>query len=179
MAEIKEYDIGDEFRLEVEWWLTDQVGAITITSGGSGYTSAPTVVITSPKGTGATATATVSGGAVVSVAVTDGGQNYTDPPTISFSGGGGTGATATPVMGRLTSPDTVTLLVQHKGATTPTTYTQTPGQIEAYPTSGMHYMDMVAAAPYGLYTGRWIGTGLVRQQQEVQWYVKKPVITPP
>lgn len=179
MAEIKEYDIGDKFRLEVEWYLTDQVGSVIVTNGGSGYTSPPTVIFTSPKGTSAAATATISGGAVVSVNVSAGGHDYTDPPTISFSGGGGAGATATPVMGRLTSPNTVTLFVQHKTAAMPTGYTETPGQIESYPTAGMNYIDMVAAAPNGLYTGRWIATGLVEQQQEVQWFVKKPIITPP
>lgn len=51
------------------------VTAITVTNGGSGYSSPPTVVITDPlgNGTGATATASLNAGAVDSVTVTNGG----------------------------------------------------------------------------------------------------------
>ena len=74
------------------------VDAFTITAGGSGYTSAPTVSI-SPvfvgEGSGATATATVSGGAVTAITLTNAGSGYADGATVSFSGGGGNGATAT------------------------------------------------------------------------------------
>lgn len=69
-------------------------GAI-VTNGGSGYTSAPTVTITSDTGTGATAVATVNGGIVTQVAMTNVGTAYTDVPTIAFTGGGGTDAAAT------------------------------------------------------------------------------------
>jgi len=66
---------------------------VAVTAGGSGYTSAPTVTITG--GSGGSATATVSGGAVTAVTMTAYGSGYTALPTISFSGGGGSGATAT------------------------------------------------------------------------------------
>jgi len=72
-----------------------QVQTITVTAGGSGYTSAPTVSITGGGGSGATATANINAGAVVSVTITNRGSGYTSLPTIGFSGGGGTGATAT------------------------------------------------------------------------------------
>jgi hypothetical protein len=75
------------------------VASVTVTAGGSGYTSAPTVVFTGGGGTGAAATATITGDAVTSVTVTDGGYGYTSPPTVSFSGGGGTGAAADAVLG--------------------------------------------------------------------------------
>ena len=72
------------------------VTSIAVTSGGTGYTSAPTISFTGGGGgTGATATATISAGVVTSIAVTSGGTGYTSAPTISFTGGGGTGATAT------------------------------------------------------------------------------------
>jgi|7_EtaG_2_1085326.scaffolds.fasta_scaffold00901_5 hypothetical protein len=70
----------------------------TVTAGGTNYTSAPTVVITpilSSEGSGAAATATVSGGAVTAITLTDAGSGYADGATISFTGGGGSGATAT------------------------------------------------------------------------------------
>lgn len=46
-------------------------------------------------GSGATATATLSGDAVDAVSVGVGGTGYTTVPTVSFTGGGGTGAAAT------------------------------------------------------------------------------------
>lgn len=61
------------------------VTSVSVTSGGSGYTSAPTIVF-SPSG--ATATATVSGGSVTSVTVTSGGFYFNSSVTASPSGGG-------------------------------------------------------------------------------------------
>ena len=70
---------------------------ITVTAGGTGYTSAPTVTITN-TGTGApvaaAASATISGGAVTSITITSRGSGYTTPPQITLTGGGGSGATA-------------------------------------------------------------------------------------
>ena len=74
------------------------VASITVTAGGSGYTSTPTVSITGGGGTGATATAVVTSSAVASITVTAGGSGYTSTPTVSITGGGGTGATATAVL---------------------------------------------------------------------------------
>jgi hypothetical protein len=85
---------------------TAAVASLSVTNGGSGYSSAPTVAIaahgtddavTGVTGAQATVTATVSaisGGAVTGVTVTDGGNSYTIAPTVSFSGGGGAAATA-------------------------------------------------------------------------------------
>lgn len=66
------------------------VSSVSVTSGGSGYVTAPTL---SFSGTGqvsaATATATISGGAVTSVTVTNGGFYSTSTaPTCTPSGGG-------------------------------------------------------------------------------------------
>lgn len=73
----------------------DSVGTITVTAGGTGYTTAPTVTITGGGGSGATATATVTSGSVTAITVTNGGSGYTSAPTVTISGGGGSGATAT------------------------------------------------------------------------------------
>ena len=74
------------------------VSAITVNTGGSGYTTAPTVSFSGGGGSGATATATISGGAVTGFTITNCGSGYTAAPTVSFSGGGGSGAAATAVM---------------------------------------------------------------------------------
>ena len=60
------------------------LNVVTVTAGGSGYTSTPTVVITG-KGTGATASCTVANGAVTSVAITQTGSGYDQSTNISFT----------------------------------------------------------------------------------------------
>jgi hypothetical protein len=59
------------------------IGA-TITSGGSGYTSAPTVTI-SGNGTGAAATATLTDGVVTGINITSAGSGYTTGATITIA----------------------------------------------------------------------------------------------
>ena len=72
---------------------------ITVTNGGSGYTSPPVVTVDAPTGPGiaipARATATVENGTVTTVTVRGGGSQYTSVPNVSFSGGGGSNAAAT------------------------------------------------------------------------------------
>ena len=71
------------------------VGTIEIASGGSGYT-APSVTITDVYGigTGATATATVTGGVITAISVNTPGSEYY-APVVSISDATGTGASAT------------------------------------------------------------------------------------
>lgn len=72
---------------------TGGVVKITVTSGGTGYTSPPTVAIAG--GTGAVAIANLAGSQVESISIVASGSGYTSSPGVSFSGGGGTGAAAT------------------------------------------------------------------------------------
>jgi len=76
--------------------VSGAIGNIIVTNGGTGYTSAPTVTIAG-DGTGATATATFSGGAVTAINITAAGTGYTYV-TVSLSGGAGTGAAATAIV---------------------------------------------------------------------------------
>ena len=69
---------------------------IEVTAGGTGYTSAPTVTITG-DGSGATATASITGGAVTAITVNNKGTNYR-VVDITFSGGGGSDAGARAVL---------------------------------------------------------------------------------
>lgn len=68
--------------------------SFTMTSGGSGYSTPPTVTVAGGDGTGASATVKVNG-SVISVAVISGGSGYTSPPAVQFFGfWGGSGAAA-------------------------------------------------------------------------------------
>ncbi|MBO9151532.1 RagB/SusD family nutrient uptake outer membrane protein [Chitinophaga sp. GCM10012297] len=74
----------------------ENLAEITITNGGSGYSSSnpPTVTISGGAGSGASAIATIANGRVATIIITDRGRFYTSNPTVTISGGG-TGATAT------------------------------------------------------------------------------------
>lgn len=68
---------------------------VALNRGGSGYTSAPDVHFEGGGGTGASATASIAGGKVVSLTLTNAGSGYQAPPNVTFTGGGGTGAKGT------------------------------------------------------------------------------------
>ena len=84
------------------------VTKITITNGGSGYTTRPTVAITNTSGSsgsGATATAEInSSGVVTAVTMVNYGGSYSDGATVAFSGGGGSSAAATATVTATESP---------------------------------------------------------------------------
>lgn len=82
--------------------VNGELDSISVTAGGSGYTSAPTVVIEG-DGTGAVATATLTSGAVTSVTITNAGRGYSFA-FVKFTGGGGSGATATAALGSTETP---------------------------------------------------------------------------
>ncbi|MGX5816750.1 RagB/SusD family nutrient uptake outer membrane protein [Chitinophaga lutea] len=82
-------------------WRTG-IKTVSITDGGTGYTSAPAVSFTGGGGTGIRAKATIAGGKVTGITFDNDsifgnarGMNYASAPTIAFSGGGGSGAAAT------------------------------------------------------------------------------------
>lgn len=81
--------------------LSSGIKTVTITDGGSGYTSAPKVSFTGTSETEPKAVATVSGGVVKSISFeTDAvygranGRGYASAPAVTLKGGGGTGAAA-------------------------------------------------------------------------------------
>lgn len=78
----------------IEQYPFGTVTGSSVTAGGSGYSSAPTVTFTGGGGTGATGVALIASGAVISITLTNTGAGYLTAPAISFSGGGGSGATA-------------------------------------------------------------------------------------
>ena len=62
------------------------VGIVTITSGGSGYTTTPNVAITTAPegGTNATAEAVMVGGTISAIRISNAGSGYTTAPTITI-----------------------------------------------------------------------------------------------
>ena len=73
--------------------LKQKVAKLTLTSGGTGYTSAPSVSFSGGGGSGATATAEFSG-FVNTIVLNNAGSGYTSAPTVTITGGGGSGASA-------------------------------------------------------------------------------------
>ena len=74
------------------------VTGITLTNGGSGYTSLPSVIL-DPNGSGAAFELSIVGGVIQSVSVQSSGVGYRSAE-FAFSGGGGTGATAVITLNR-------------------------------------------------------------------------------
>jgi hypothetical protein len=103
--------------------------SLLVSAGGSGYTSAPSVTITGGGGSGAAATALITG-PITGIPITNGGSGYTSA-AVQFSGGGGSDAAATPIISNgqiiairidsggqgYTSPPTVTITGNGSGAT--------------------------------------------------------------
>lgn len=83
--------------------IPGQITGVVVTNGGSGYTSAPTVIIGGNGTRTARAVATISGGVVVKIEMDDSspskalGRGY-DYANVTFSGGGGTGARARAIL---------------------------------------------------------------------------------
>ena len=69
------------------------VSSLTLSAGGAGFTTAPTVSFAGGGGAGAAAVATINR-FVNAVTVTQPGSGYTTAPTVSLTGGGGSGASA-------------------------------------------------------------------------------------
>lgn len=101
--------LGDSDRNAVST-QSGTVNTITVSTGGSGYTTAPTISIAAPDVTGgvqATAIATVSNGAVTAITVINHGSGYTIAPVVTITGAGtGATATATVVTGGAFIPNT-------------------------------------------------------------------------
>ena len=94
--------IGDPAKGYFTWDGTNlifigSVGQIGIVQSGTGYSSAPAVIISAPNsanGVQATAVATITANVVSSITITEAGTGYTSSPTVTFNGGGGSGANA-------------------------------------------------------------------------------------
>ncbi|MGL6139949.1 MAG: hypothetical protein ACRC2M_21835, partial [Planktothrix sp.] len=71
------------------------VSSVTVTTPGSGYTSAPTVTISQPNAQAASAFSSVTNGAVSSISISDPGSGYISVPTVSVDPPNGSAASIT------------------------------------------------------------------------------------
>jgi len=83
--------------------INGEIDSITISNGGTGYTSSPIVTIQG-DGVGAVATATVSGGAVSAINITNGGYGYSFADVVLTGGGYTSIARADANLGSTESP---------------------------------------------------------------------------
>lgn len=75
---------------------TGTITGFTITNGGHGYTSIPSISVVGGNGFGVQIEVTITGGVITSLTVSNGqgGVQYVNP-VVTITGGGGSGATAT------------------------------------------------------------------------------------
>ena len=130
--------------------LSAGVSSLTLTGGGTGYATAPTVTFTAPQVAGgitATATAILTAGVVTGLVLNNPGSGYTSAPTISFSSGAAAasasiGTTVTAVSGVATFPDD---LMVNVAAATGYTIKATSGTLTAG-TSSSFIINAAAAS---------------------------------
>jgi FtsP/CotA-like multicopper oxidase with cupredoxin domain len=102
--------------------------SLSLTNGGTGYSTAPNVTFSGGGGTGAAATAVLGPGSVGSIPVTSGGSGYVKPgPTVAVSGGGGSGAAGSAVLAAAGSVKTVSVTSSGNGYTSAPTVVFTGG----------------------------------------------------
>ena len=141
------------------------VKSVTVINGGSGYTLAPTVVVTGDATTQATMTATVNtAGVVTGITVDTLGSGYITTPTITISGGNGTGATAVVVLEpqqvrdfkTTVKYDRITYTSQVLDWTAGTVYTA--GQLIRYPVPTVGVVDVSLPEVYSVNANLTSGT---------------------
>lgn len=100
-------DVYFQFGPSVASMTSGQVSAVTISPGGSGYTSPTTVAFSGGGGSGAAGTVQLSGGVVASITMTAAGSGYSSAPSVVFTSPSGSGATGTAVLGATPSASTL------------------------------------------------------------------------
>jgi FlaG/FlaF family flagellin (archaellin) len=80
------FQAGIQATAQVTQLVGDGVGTVTVTNSGSGYGSLnpPAILINGGGGIGATGSAIVQGGRIISITVTNPGSGYTSLPTITI-----------------------------------------------------------------------------------------------
>ncbi len=87
--------------------VSESIKEIKVVNGGSGYNLGSKISIVNGGGESATATLSVSNGAITAVTITNSGEKFTSLPTITFSGSG-SGAVLVPVLTEIEDADLTT-----------------------------------------------------------------------
>ena len=148
------YEYTDSYGGYERPWSSYGVASIVITSGGAGYSSAPTVTIDDPpdnpdtdlhwtdtEGITATATAAITAGVLTSVIVTNRGKGYTSVPTVSLSGSGGAVVEA-----RISSANPFSVHLYDQ------TVAATKGKFGVRLTAGQIALNTITSGPYDVFT---------------------------
>jgi len=148
------YEYTDSYGGYERPWSSYGVASIVITSGGAGYSSAPTVTIDDPpdnpdtdlhwidtEGITATATAAITAGVLTSVIVTNRGKGYTSVPTVSLSGSGGAVVEA-----RISSANPFSVHLYDQ------TVADTKGKFGVRLTAGQIALNTITSGPYDVFT---------------------------
>jgi uncharacterized repeat protein (TIGR01451 family) len=145
------------------------VEGISLTNGGSGYTTAPTVSITGGGGTGATAKAVLTNGVVTNVVLTNPGYGYTSTPSVTFSSGA---AAATASMSTATnSPQWSGLTIAGNGTLT----IEFDADISANVPAGLYQNEIAVNGSIPSLYFDYLGT----TDEDVQVCVPPPIVSAP
>lgn len=145
--------------------FTSNVGHVTVTNGGVGYTEPPEITF-NPPGATAVANIDIATGKITSFTVTSGGS-YVNPPAVEITGGNGGGAVATAVLTQLGSASIQSISISIAGAG----YTSTPTVVIA---GGNAQIAATATATVNISTGRVTAVSIVNPGSG---YTSQPTIT--
>jgi len=135
--------------------IYEEVEKITITNGGSGYTSPPTVTIDAPGtawGVQATAVATIVNGIVSEITLVSTGRGYTSTPSITVTGSATASLQMKPILYSIKSSTPVS-----SGITTITLNDNVPYAVGVGTTVPFHKQSRIIASSHSF---EYIGTGV-------------------
>ena len=135
--------------------IYEEVEKITITNGGSGYTSPPTVTIDAPGtawGIQATAVATIVNGTVNEITLVSTGRGYTSTPSITVTGSATASVQMKPILYSIKSSTPVS-----SGITTITINDNVPYAVGVGTTVPFHKQSRIIASSHSF---EYIGTGV-------------------
>jgi hypothetical protein len=137
----------------------DNVTGVSIIQGGSGYVEAPGVAFSGGGGSGAAATATISGGAVTRIAMTNVGSSYEGVPAVNVN----VPRLTVPTAGVNTSTETITYNGHGLSAGEAVTYYKVGSgtAIGGLTDATTYYAGQVGANTFKLYDTRAHGTTAV------------------
>lgn len=156
--------------LHINPFAINSIASTTITAGGSGYTSSPTVTVTSSTGSGAALKAVLVGGVLTAIIIENAGEDYAASDIITVSGGGGTGATATLTLGPSTGtyPGVVAYFQLRRA------FANTLNQPDTYFMSKPGQFNNFDASPVAIDSDAIEGTPWAQQVNEILWMIPMP-----